>query len=59
VHHPKNHALDESMNIYRKLVGYNDRFFSFTSDVLIHQAKQLGLSPWHEWLTWFEELNYF
>jgi hypothetical protein len=59
VHHPKNHALDDSMNIYRKLVGYNDRFFSFTSDVLIHKAKRLSFSPWHKWLTWFEELYYF
>ena len=58
VHHPKNYALDGSMNIYRNLVGYNDRFFSFTSDVLIHQAKELGFSPWQEWLTWFEELYY-
>jgi hypothetical protein len=59
VHHPNNHALDESMNIYRKLLGDYDRFFSFTSDVLIRQAKQLGFSPWQEWLTWFEELYYF
>jgi hypothetical protein len=58
VHHPQNHALDGSLNLYRKLIGSSDRFFSFTSDVLIRQAKQLGFSPWDEWLTWFEELYY-
>ena len=58
VHHPKNHALDESMNTYRKLIGYIDRFSSFTSDELIREAKQLGFSPWHEWLAWFEGLYY-
>jgi len=59
VHHPKNRHLEASMNLYRKLMGLNDRFFSFTSDLLINRAKQLNFSPWENWLTWYEDLYYF
>lgn len=59
VHHPQNHALDESMNLYRKLIGFNDRFFSFTSDALVNKAKHLGFEPYQEWADWYEELYYF
>jgi hypothetical protein len=58
VHHPKNHALYESMNMYRKVIGYNDRFFSFTSDMLFNRSKQLNFSPWKDWPAWYEDLYY-
>jgi hypothetical protein len=56
VHHPKNKSLNSSMKAFRKLLGTGDRFSSFTSDLLIHAAKQLGFEPWHDWLNWFDEL---
>ena len=58
VHHPQNHALNKSMNLYRKMIGYNDRFFSFTSDLLINRAKQLNFIPWKDWLAWYEDFYY-
>lgn len=58
VHHPKNYALQASMDLYRKLIGLGDRFSSFTSDMVINSAKRLHFSPWEGWLSWFEELYY-
>jgi hypothetical protein len=59
VHHPKNKALDSSIEAYRKLIGDADRFSSFSSDTIVNSAKQVGFAPWQEWLSWYEELYFY
>lgn len=59
VHHPKNQPLNNSIDSFRQLLGTNDRFSSFTSDELIHKAKQSGFYPWIEWLNWFVDVYNF
>ena len=42
-HHPKNFAPTASMQAFAALAGHSGRFFSFTSDRLVEQAKTVGL----------------
>ncbi|MDD5503459.1 MAG: hypothetical protein PHH26_08385 [Candidatus Thermoplasmatota archaeon] len=59
VHHPKNHALQESMDAFTQLIGNKDRFFSFTPEPLIEQAKQAEESALQEWADWYSDLYLF
>jgi len=59
VYHPRNGSLQPTISEYQKLIDFNDRFFFFTSDTLIDQAKKVAGSALKEWVRWFEELYYF
>ena len=59
VYHPRNGSLQPTISEYQKLIDFNDRFFFFTSDTLIDQAKKVAGSALKEWVLWFEELYYF
>jgi len=59
VHHPKNHALQKSMDYFSQLIGNKDRFFSFTPEPLIEQAKQAEESALQEWADWYTKLYFF
>jgi len=59
VHHPNNEALQPSIYEFQKLIGFSDRFFTFTSDKLINRAKELNDPAISEWVRWYQELYYF
>jgi len=55
-HHPKNTALNESMDAFRSLLGEKDRFSSFTSDLLIDSARKCKNPALKQWANWYSEL---
>jgi len=59
VYHPGNNSLKPSISEYQKLIGFNDRFFAFSSDKLINRAKEINEPALSEWLRWYQELYYF
>lgn len=59
VYHPRNDSLQPSINEFQKLIGYNDRFFAFSSEKLINRAKEINESALSEWVRWYQELYYF
>ena len=56
VHHPENKSLDESMTAFKELLGVKDKFFSFTLDRIINEAKNINNADIQEWVKWYEEL---
>ena len=59
VHHPKNFALTASMQAFAALTGNSGRFFSFTSDSLVEQAKTVDSPELREWAAWYTNLYLF
>jgi hypothetical protein len=59
VYHPGNNSLKPSISEYQKLIGFNNRFFAFSSDKLINRAKEINEPALSEWLRWYQELYYF
>ena len=59
VYHPRNNSLKPSISEYQKLIGFSDRFFAFSSDKLINQAKETKEPELSKWLHWYQELYYF
>ena len=59
VYHPRNDSLQPSINEFQKLIGYNDRFFAFSSEKLINRAKEINEPALSEWVRWYQELYYF
>jgi hypothetical protein len=51
VHHPRNSALDKTLDAYRKLIDFNPKFSTFTSADVIAAAAKAGndLQPWINW----------
>jgi len=58
-HHPKNVSLMPSISEFKKLIGYSDRFFAFTSDKLIDRAKEINDPKLTKWVNWYQDLYYF
>jgi len=42
VYHPGNNSLKPSISKYQELIGFNDRFFAFSSDKLINRVKEIN-----------------
>jgi hypothetical protein len=59
VYHPRNDSLRPSIDEFQKLIGYNDRFFAFSSEKLINRAKEINEPALSEWVRWYQELYYF
>ena len=59
VHHPRNDSLRPTITEYQNLIGYNDRFFAFTSDKLINRAIEINEPALNDWVRWYKELYYF
>jgi hypothetical protein len=59
VYHPGNHSLLPSITAYHKLIGFNDRFFTFSSDRLINRAKEIDDTELVDWVRWYQELYNF
>ncbi len=59
VHHPKNNLLQPSINEFSKVIGYNDRFFAFSSDRLINQAIAINEPALTDWIRWYSALYFF
>jgi hypothetical protein len=59
VYHPRNDSLQPTISEYKNLIGFNDRFFEFSSDKLINKAKDINDSALNEWVRWYQELYYF
>ncbi|MBM3708548.1 MAG: hypothetical protein FJW69_09500 [Actinobacteria bacterium] len=59
VYHPENSYLNSTISEFKKLIGYSDRFFTFTSDELINKAKKTNEPVLSEWLDWYQKLYYF
>ena len=47
------------MHAFSSLTDNSDRFFSFTSDRLVTQAKAGGSPKLQEWATWYTDLYLF
>jgi len=54
VHHPDNHALEDSMTTFRKMLGDGDRFSWFTSDRIVNGAA--AIPALRQWSTWYKRL---
>ena len=59
VYHPQNESLKPTISEYQELINFNDRFFAFSSDKLINQAKKLDDSALSDWVHWYQELYFF
>ena len=59
VHHPKNQSLAPTIESFKQLTGYTDKFFAFSSSELIKQAKHVDSAPLQDWLTWYQDLYYY
>ncbi len=59
IQHPRNKALQPSIDEFRKLIEYNDRFFAFSTDKLIKRAIEINEPVLAEWVRWYQELYYF
>lgn len=56
VHHPDNHALDDTINDYKQLINNNPKFSSFSSKVIIDKAKTVNAPDINKWIEWYREL---
>jgi hypothetical protein len=56
VHHPENTCLDGSMTAFKKLLGTQDRFSSFTSDAVLNAAWAVGNQDLRDWVKWYKKL---
>jgi len=59
VYHPRNDSLQPTISEYKNLIGFNDRFFEFSSDKLINKAKDINDPALNEWVRWYQKLYYF
>ena len=57
-HHPKNHALQKSIDAFSELLGDKNRFFSFTSKPLIDKARASKEPALCEWADWYSNLYF-
>ncbi len=55
----KRDNFSATINNFQKLIVYNDRFFSFSSEKLINRAKEINDLALSEWVRWYQELYYF
>lgn len=58
-HHPKNHALQKSIDAFSELLGDKNRFFSFTSEPLVDKARASKEPVLCKWADWYSELYFF
>jgi hypothetical protein len=58
VYHPKNQALDSTIDSFRDLIGNSDRFSSFTSDLIINRAEALDFPSLRSWVDWYSDLYF-
>ena len=56
VYHPGNESLNHSMEAFKALLGTEDKFFSFTSDVVIGAARNVDDPDIRKWVKWYERL---
>jgi hypothetical protein len=56
VRHPRNRALDNSLNAYRDLIGDNPNFSTFTSADLLRSAESVGDAALRDWADWYRHL---
>lgn len=56
VHHPKNKALNKSINQYKKLTENNPKFSAFTSREVIDSAHRINQAQLNDWIGWYREL---
>lgn len=56
VHHPNNHSLDNSIKAYKKLIGNNKKFSSFTSKNVIDKSNTINDKDINAWIDWYKEL---
>lgn len=56
VHHPRNTALDATLNHYQKLIDSNPKFFAFTSADVINAATSHADPSLQTWVNWYKNL---
>ncbi|MCZ7558527.1 MAG: hypothetical protein M5R41_19235 [Bacteroidia bacterium] len=56
VRHPKNKALDQSLNAYKHLIADNPKFSNFTSESVIRSAEEHGDASLITWAQWYRDL---
>lgn len=56
VHHPRNMALNPSLNAYQKLTAGNPNFSVFTSADLLKAAKSVQDPDLDAWIAWYRDL---
>ena len=56
VRHPDNIHLTKTINNYKSLVDYNDKFSEHTSMEFIDAAQSLNDSTLKKWINWYKEL---
>src|SRR5690606_6583822 len=56
VKHPRNTALNKTIEEYQHLVGNNPKFTVFTSADVIKAATDLNDLELYRWITWYQDL---
>lgn len=56
VKHPRNTALDGSLDEYQTLIAHNPKFSAFTSADVLQAAERLGDAALHDWINWYRDL---
>ena len=56
VRHPRNTALDKSLDDYRDLIAHNPQFSVFTSADVIRAAERFGDDALRVWVDWYRDL---
>ncbi len=55
VKHPRNTALDSSLAAYRRLIGDNPEFLTFSSADVLRAAESFGDSALQGWIDWYRD----
>lgn len=58
-HHPRNAALNDSMNAFRELLGNKHIFNSFTPNALIKNVLGKEIMGLNNWAVWYKDLYLF
>jgi len=56
VKHPRNTALNKTIEEYKQLIGHNPKFTVFTSADVINAATELNDPELNRWITWYQDL---
>ena len=56
VKHPRNTALDKSLQEYQNLIANNPNFSFFTSADVINAASTLDDPELNNWIEWYQDL---
>jgi len=58
VNHPRNPALERSLDAYQQLIDHNPKFSVFTSHDVVKAASEFADPSLEDWIQWYSDLYY-